>query len=484
MRSDIIAAAATRNITPKPAQIKVAAALLSRRDTLLIANTGFGKTLAPQLATVLRHRRGLGLTVYIGPLIALAADMERRCIDFGIRVAKWNSTVSEATKLEIIQQVRNNQIDLLILTAESLGAQSTFGEMLRTALSGRVGLCWLDEADTAVNDKYFRVSWAKIGAIVAAINPAVILACTATCPPDQEKELIGRCALRNPYIERLSSDRSNFKYAHSSRSEHALAGILQNHRGEKILVYAATVAQAQKLAELFKGCGYKTACYCGPMKDAEKRAVQQGFLTGENKIVIATCAFGRGVDVRDIRALIVYDPPKNISEFAQQIGRAGRDGLPSTIYVCSLGAEEGWQSQRFLVESQFPSLPDIMRVWQHLKIFPQSGAEAKASVAKAAGVATWKYTASAIYRLLQKHGLLAGTHTAYGEVWTPQGNFNETDWSEYLAQKPKAIHELDAIRALWQLPAEKLRAALVEYLDASQSAGTATRNAKRPTMFD
>ena len=452
-------------IAPRAEQIEAIRHLLNRRDVLAVMRTGGGKSLAPQATTAFRRQVGLGTTVYIGPLVALAQDMHRHCTALGLTTALWNGQVNETEKAQAIFDIIADRLDILIITAESLASNASLSVSLREALKGRNGLCWIDEADTAVHDKNFRVLWAKLHEIVGSLNPAVLYCCTATCPPDHEGELIQRCGLRNPLVIRLTSDRENLAFTHVPRTEHNLTEILQRHQGQKTVIYTATAKDAQRLFDTLNSAGYKSALYVGDLDADVKKKTLRAFITGEQRIVAATCAFGRGVNIPDIRAIVSYDPPKSIAEFAQQAGRAGRDGKPATVYLCSVYADEGWKSQEYLAKLQFPDVSELRRVWTRLFSEKNGICASQQKIAKACVVQSWKYGASAIFRTLTKFGLLEGPRTGPVGEWRAVGNFEALDWTSYREQQKHALDDLQYLKELWALPANQIRAALIHTLD-------------------
>jgi len=452
-------------IAPRAEQIEAIRHLLNRRDVLAVMRTGGGKSLAPQAVTAFRHRVGLGTTVYIGPLVALAQDMHRHCTALGLTTALWNGQVNETEKTQAILDIIADRLDILIITAESLASNASLSVSLREALCGKNGLCWIDEADTAVHDKNFRVLWAKLHEIVGSLNPAVIYCCTATCPPGHEAELSQRCGLRNPHVLRLTSDRENLAFTHAPRTEQDLTEILQRHLGQKTVIYTATAKVARRLFDTLNSAGYTSALYVGDLDADVKKKTLHDFITGEQRNVIATSAFARGVNIPNIHAIVCYDPPKSIAEFAQQAGRAGRDGKPSTIYLCSIYGEEGWQAQEFLAKSQFPEVSDLRRVWTRLFSEKNGISASQQKIAKACAVQSWKYGASAIFRTLTKFGLVEGHCTGPVGEWRAVGNFEALDWTSYREHQKHALDDLQNLKELWALPSDQIRAALIHNLD-------------------
>jgi len=452
---------AKRNIQPKMEQMEAIAELAEGRDVFVIAATGFGKSLVAQSITALRGQLGWGLTVCVNPLIALSADQHREAEGFGLRSDIWNSTRSEKQKAALIAKIEADEIDILFTTPESLRSAE-----LRTALLGKVGLAWIDEGHSAISEKDFRHAWGRVGGIIDKIKPVARYACTATLESRKEDEAIRRCGLRTPHIIRLSADR-NFDFRHIERHVVSVKDVIHAYPDQKILIYSATVRTCLTLKSELELSGVVVEAYNGQLPKKERTRIQNAFTQGEVKIVVCTDSFALGVNIPDIRAVVCYDPAKDISAFVQQAGRAGRDGLLSTIYLCSQNCSEGWRSREFLIKSGFPELSAMELVWNYLSSAgPEGVKDSQQSIAQAAGVEHWKFGAASIFGQLKGHGLVAEKHEGREFTWYARGIFGAVNWMDYLMQKPRALDGLRELKELWQKPEGDIRTEIVNLFAA------------------
>jgi ATP-dependent DNA helicase RecQ len=429
-------------------------ALATGRDVLAILPTGTGKSLPAQAVTATRCDHGLRTTLALSPLIALATDQNDRAKRLGLSSAMWHGKIKGSVKHEIIKLLDIDTLDVLFTTPESLGRK--LGELS----AGCFGLAWIDECHVAINARYYREHWARCGEIVDVVQPVVRYCCTATCRPFQQEEIIARCGLRDPLIVRVPPSRPELRYAHVHRDVDTVCEILQRHRGQRILVYVATRRLATELHAQLQSYGYDAGCYHGDMGGKTRAAVQDAFAKRNIDIVVATDAFGLGVDYADIRAVVLYDPASDVSAFVQQAGRAGRDGGEALIYVCSQEAESGWASRAYLVQSNFPTTERIRAVWAFLN--SQSGPVRTAVAARACEIA-YDEALSSIHWLKRKNLVLAERDPVdrRRELYCATGSFGDATWDDYRMEQAEAVAALDELRSMWRLPATEIPAAIL-----------------------
>jgi hypothetical protein len=187
---------------------------------------------------------------------------------------------------------------------------------------------------------------------------------------------------------------------------------------------------------------------------------QSAFSTGASNIVVATDAFGLGVDYPDVRAVVLFDPANDVSAFVQQAGRAGRDGRTATVYLCSGDADEGWESREFLVRRSFPELDQIRDVWQFLK----SGDVAlhAGRVCKGLGV-RFDLVEACVHWLVQKKLILPEPDPSdrRRRLYRATGDFGDIDWDDLRADKAEALDAFRELRDLWRLPAAQIPNAII-----------------------
>jgi len=459
--------AATKGKTPKPEQAEAFDQLCEGRDVLVVAATGFGKSLVAQAYTFARHELGSGMTVCVNPLIALSADQHREAKEWGLRSDIWNSTRTDKQKEAIAAAISAGEIDILFTTPESLRATE-----LQHVLAGNVGLAWIDESHSAISEKDFRHAWGRVGQIIDKVNPRVRYACTATLETRVEEEAIQRCGLNNPHIIRLSADR-NFEFRHIERTTSAIKAAIREHANEKVLIYTATVKACETIRAELEMSGADALAYNGQLAKKRRKEIQDAFTKGEAKTVVCTDSFALGVNIPDIRAVICFDPAKDVAAFVQQAGRAGRDGQLSTIYLCSRNAYEGWRSREFLIKSGFPEVNDMELVWNFIKSYGPDGIEdTQQGIAKLAGVAHWKFGASSIFSQLKQRGLVRERHEGKKYTWMAAGHFGIQNWMDYTARLPHALSGLKELRGLWDQPECEIRESIKQFF-AEESAEAA-----------
>jgi replicative superfamily II helicase len=477
--AEIQAFAAAVGFQPFEYQALGVEALLAGTDVLAIVPTGAGKSAVAQIVTGLRRKAGLGVTIAVEPIIALIDDQHRRAAALGLRAAKWNSRVGTKEKSSIINEISNDTLDILFTTPESLSNEGLYG-----ALEGRVGLAWIDEGHVSISAKHFREFWSTVGFVVNRVKPKVRYACTATCTASAQGELVARCCLREPLVIRAAPERPNLSYQHIDRNADTVTNIIGKHAKEKVLVYVATRNQCERLSARLLAEGIKAGHYQGDMTQKERHAAQDGFGRGEFQAMVATDAFGLGIDYADIRALVTYDPADNISAWVQQAGRAGRDGKPATVYIASqCGADEGWKSRHFLVTSIFPPVEDIRRVWQFLRSKGQAGAGgSQIGIGKAAGL-TKEYCAPQCFHWLKRKRLVRKVQDASdGRRFTyyATGDFERADFGDYHNEKPAAERALAELQRLWETPGPEIPKRICEYFEKGNAEAHTITNVRTP----
>lgn len=463
LKAAIFAAAAELGFPePKPAQVEAIEYLCEGRDVLVVAATGFGKSLVAQVMTKMRKALGLGLTLAVGPLIALAADQRRRAEECRLRTAAWNSKVNEADKQRILERIVTGDLDILFTTLESLR-----GRDLQYALLGNVGLVWFDEVHTSIRDKNFRPAQGNAGRIADSIRPQVRYACTATTALSEQRELLARAGLQNPHVIRLSAARENLSYVHAERNVYAVRNVLKTHPGERGIIYTATIRAAKGLAEELKAAGFNVAAYTGASTKVERDALQTAFTDRRIQVMVATDAFGLGVDLPDVRFIVTFDPASSVAAFFQQAGRAGRDGNPSHVYLCSQQASEGWSTRGWLVTTGFPLVDDLRKVWNFLRAAgPKGIAASQLEIVSDAGLPHAKHIAGSVFSALKRRDLVAEQqHAAREYTYFATGNFDAQDWAQYLGERQAALDALEQLKNIWKMPAPEIPAALAAHFD-------------------
>ncbi|MEN8077252.1 DNA helicase RecQ [Clostridioides difficile] len=303
--------------------------ILSGRDSFCVLPTGGGKSICYQIPALLFK----GVTLVISPLIALMKDQVDNLNSIGVNAKYINSTQSLENIDEIMEQCRKGNIKLLYIAPERLESEF-FKRKLRRLNISQIAI---DEAHcVSMWGHDFRKSYGLILDFVnSIINRPVITAFTATATEIVRKDVINLLGLKNPYIYIGSFDRENLSIKiHIEEDKLELVkDIIKDKENEAGIIYCATRKEVDGLYFYLKDLGYDVLKYHGGLKDEEKEYYQDEFLNENSNVMIATNAFGMGIDKSNVRYIVHFTIPKNIESYYQEIGRAGRDGALSECHL-------------------------------------------------------------------------------------------------------------------------------------------------------
>lgn len=297
--------------------------VLSGKDVLGIMPTGGGKSICYQLPAVILP----GITIVVSPLIALMKDQVDALTANGIEAAYLNSTLSSAEQSRVITSAINGHIKLLYLAPERLGPQAfDFLKKLKPSLFA------IDEAHCISQWGHdFRPEYLQLAALKQQFPDTPVVALTASADSLTQNDILDKLALRQPEVFISSFNRPNIYYYVRPKKQ-ALAHIveyLRKHKDDSGIIYTLSRKSAEDLATRIAESGFKTAYYHAGMEPKTRAMVQEAFQKDEVKIIVATIAFGMGIDKSNVRFVIHHDVPKNIEGYYQETGRAGRDGAHS-----------------------------------------------------------------------------------------------------------------------------------------------------------
>lgn len=307
-------------------QEKIIDSVLRKKDTVALMPTGGGKSLCFQIPALLFP----GLTVVISPLIALMRDQVSALQLNGIPAAFLNSTLTESEQSEVLSKIQEHQLKLLYLAPERLFSQES--EFLDFLKSGGVSLFAIDEAHCISQWGHdFRPEYLRLAALKRHFPSVPVIALTATADTLTRKDILEKLNLNTPEVFISSFDRKNIHYfiEPKQNSRQKLLDYLAGHRADSGIVYALSRQSVEELAAELEGEGFSAKPYHAGLDKDVRDTHQDLFIKDEIKIIVATIAFGMGIDKSNVRYVIHMDMPKNIESYYQETGRAGRDGLKS-----------------------------------------------------------------------------------------------------------------------------------------------------------
>jgi ATP-dependent DNA helicase RecQ len=301
---------------------------LTGRDSLVLMPTGGGKSLCFQIPSLIREGTGL----VVSPLIALMADQVDALRELGLDAAYLNSTLSAAEQRNVIERLQAGALDLLYIAPERLMQPATLEMLSRVSLS----LIAIDEAHCVSQWGHdFRPEYLGLGALVDVFPDVPRMALTATATPETRKEIVERLALSDPDIYVSSFDRPNIRYSVQAKTDarSQLKRFLDSRHGEAGIVYALTRKRVEQTAEWLRHEGFDALPYHAGLPSETRAANQRRFVTEDGVVIVATIAFGMGIDKPDVRFVAHLDLPKSIESYYQETGRAGRDGEPADAWM-------------------------------------------------------------------------------------------------------------------------------------------------------
>jgi ATP-dependent DNA helicase RecQ len=337
----------------RPGQARIMRSVMARRDTLAIMPTGAGKSLCYQLPAL--HLPGV--TLVVSPLISLMKDQSDKLAEAGVATTVVNSSLSRREERDALKQVAQHDSAIVFVTPERL-AKPEFQELFK-ARDSRVALIVIDEAHCISQWGHdFRPAFLEIADAVTVLGRPPVLALTATATPEVIEDIVHALHLREPEIVVTDLFRDNLRYevkqvTNDAEKLAALREATANNPGAGI-IYAATVKEVEQVYHALANDGHAVRMYHGRMAAAARREAQDEFMSGGCRLMVATNAFGMGIDKPDIRLVVHHQFPGSLEAYYQESGRAGRDGEASNCLL--LFDQRDRRVQQFFQMGRYPTL--------------------------------------------------------------------------------------------------------------------------------
>jgi len=326
----------------RPGQLAIIEDLVAGRDAFVLMPTGGGKSLCYQIPAM--HRPGVGIVV--SPLIALMKDQVDALLANGVRAAFYNSTLGAEAARTVLARLHARELDLLYVSPERL-ISSAFLERLAAV---DIALFAIDEAHCVSQWGHdFRREYAQLGVLRQQFPGVPMVALTATADAQTRADIVRVLQLQEAPQHISGFDRPNIRYTVLEKHKplEQLLRFLDRRAGQAGIVYALSRKRVEEIAQKLGDRGIRAAAYHAGLPAAQRAEVQEAFLRDELQLVVATVAFGMGIDKPNVRFVVHYDLPKHIEGYYQETGRAGRDSLPADALLL-YGAQDSGTARRLI----------------------------------------------------------------------------------------------------------------------------------------
>lgn len=312
----------------RPFQQEIIDGIAAGGDAFVLMPTGGGKSLCYQIPALMRP----GVGIVVSPLISLMKDQVDALVANGVSAAYYNSSLDAAEARRVLAELHNGSLKLLYVAPERLMSDA-FLERLREI---PLALIAVDEAHCISSWGHdFRPEYVRLGELRSIFPGVPLVAFTATADPQTRDDIVRRLGIASAPRYAAGFDRPNIRYTVLEKKTpfKQLTTFLAGRPEEAGIVYALSRKRVEEVATKLQTEGIEAAAYHAGLEDNERRRVQDAFLKDDIRVVVATVAFGMGIDKPNVRFVVHYDLPRNIESYYQETGRAGRDGLPAEVLL-------------------------------------------------------------------------------------------------------------------------------------------------------
>jgi ATP-dependent DNA helicase RecQ len=448
----------------RPGQTDAVSAVLEGRDTLVVLPTGGGKSLCYQVPALMLD----GLTVVISPLISLMKDQVDALVARGLPATFVNSTLSAAEVSERMARVQRGEVKLLYVAPERFDLGKT-AERLRAV---GVRLLAVDEAHCISEWGHdFRPSYLRVKDVRQALGAPPTVALTATATPEVREDIARQLALQDPALILTGFDRTNLSYSviatrNDAAKDATLIDLLRTRQEDGVaIVYASTRKTVERIATMLQHAKVKAIAYHAGLDDEHRAEVQDAFMTERSRVIVATNAFGMGIDKSNVRLVVHHAMPGTLEAYYQEAGRAGRDRHPATAIL--LHAFPDRFTHEFFINGALPDRAVVTAVYDAcVRMADRDGLveDGPASIAAEARGKVSDREAESALRILAKGGALAVADASRVQA---QVRLLATP-ARIKAELTEDQHglELALLRSLWKRAGERLHLGIVADLEA------------------